>query len=297
MKHHARILTLNLCYEYPGKKRNLLKKWIKILSEIKGDIIFLQEINYYNVEKLAQELGLKILNLDNYEGTAVLINPHKFTIVTNNSVTTVGTTRTYPEKSEPTHSRATHRRATHRRATHRRATHRRAKTLKKIKQNNAIYIGGIHLDDVPSLPHHIKHLVYNSSEKIPLSYSVDKVLDICAQRRLPRVKAELAKTKSFKRAIIAGDFNEPSHLDRDYNKLKLPVSREFDKEEFVDTFNFKNRDALGYTWPAGGLYKKGPPQRIDMIYTKGIKIANSKLYGETNKWISDHKMVITDVLL
>ena len=292
MKHHARILTVNLCYEYPGKKRNLLKKWIKILTEIKGDIIFLQEINYYNVEKLAQELGLKILNLDNYEGTAVLINPHKFTIVTNNSVTTVGTKRTYPEKNEPIHCKTTHRRATHRRA-----THRRAKTLKKIKQNNAIYIGGIHLDDVPSLPHHIKHLIYNSSEKIPLSYSVDKVLDICAQRRLPRVKAELAKAKSFKRAIIAGDFNEPSHLDREYNKLKLPVSSEFEKAEFVDTFYSKNRDALGYTWPAGGLYKKGPPQRIDMIYTKGIKIANSKLYGETNKWISDHKMVITDVLL
>jgi hypothetical protein len=75
---------------------------------------------------------------------------------------------------------------------------------------------------------------------------------------LPRVKAELAKAKSFKQAIIAGDFNEPSHLDRDYNKLKLPVSSEFEKAEFVDTFHFKNRDALGYTWPAGVYTKKAP---------------------------------------
>jgi endonuclease/exonuclease/phosphatase family metal-dependent hydrolase len=123
------------------------------------------------------------------------------------------------------------------------------------------------------------------------------VLQICAQRRLPRVKAELLKTKKFKRAIIAGDFNEPSHLDGEYSKLKLPVSMEFEKQGFVDTFHYKNPAELGYTWPAGVLYKKGPPQRIDMIYTKGIKTVGSKLYDDTNKWISDHKMVITDVVL
>ena len=253
MKHNVRILTLNLCYEYPDKKINILKKWIKILSDIKGDIIFLQEIYSYNIEKLASELGLKILNIDNIESTSVLINPNKLMIDTNNSVTIVGS--------------------------------------KKLP----IYIGNIHLDDIPSVPYHINHLVY--SNKIPLSYTLDKIIQLCAIHRLPRIKKEIIKTKQFKKAIIGGDFNEPSHLDTEYNKFKLPVSIEFKKHNFIDTFHYINPDELGYTWPAGILYKNKTPQRIDMIYTKGIKIIESKIFCNVPKWMSDHKMVITDIVL
>lgn len=253
MKHYLRILTMNLCYEYPGKKTTLLNKWITILSKIKGDIIFLQEINYYNLEKLANELNLKILNINNFEGTCVLINPYKLTIIDNNLV--------------------------------------------KIKSSiKPIYIGSIHLDDVPSLPHHLNNTVYKTSETIPLSYSLDKVLSLCAKRRLPRIKEELEKAKKYDRVIIAGDFNEPSHLDLD---IDTPVSKEFEKNGFTDTYRSTNSDP-GYTWPAGTLYKKGPVQRIDMIYTKKLKVVKSGIYdGELgeNKWISDHKIVFTDLVL
>jgi endonuclease/exonuclease/phosphatase family metal-dependent hydrolase len=251
MKHYLRIITINLCDEYPGKKTTLLNKWINILSKVKGDIIFLQEINSFNLEKLTNDLGLKMLNINNSEGTCVLINPFKLTIIDNNHV--------------------------------------------KIKSGiKPIYIGGIHLDDVPSLPHHMNNMAYKSSEIIPLSYSLDKLLKMCTKRRLPRIKTEMETLKKTDRAIIAGDFNEPSHFDLD--KIKVPISKEFEKHGFIDTYHYINPDEVGYTWPAGELYKKEPEQRVDIIYTKNLKVVDSFIY-EGEKWISDHRMVVADLVL
>jgi endonuclease/exonuclease/phosphatase family metal-dependent hydrolase len=252
MKHHLRVITMNLCNENPTKKTTLINKWINVFSKMKGDVIFLQEINSYNLEKLVGELGMKLLNINNLENTCVLINPHKLTIIDNTHV--------------------------------------------KLKSGiKPIFIGGIHLDDIPSLPHHMNNMVYKSSETVPLSYSMDKLLKMCTKRRLPRVKAELATIKNNERAIIAGDFNEPSHLDLD--KIKVPVSKEFEKQGFVDAYRYINEDEPGFTWPAGTFYKKEPVQRVDIIYVKGIKIVDSETYDTGDKWISDHKMVIADLVL
>ena len=256
MERTLRILTINMCAESPGNKPSLLNKWILILSKIKGDILFLQEANLYNIEKLAADLELKILNVDNLEGTSVLINPKKLTIVDDNLV----------------------------------------KVIKSRKE--PIYIGNLHLDDVPSVLHHMNNMTYKSSKTIPISSSKNKILKLCAEHRLPRLKQELVKAKKYERAILAGDFNEPSHLDLD--NLKVPVSNLLEKNGFIDTFWYANpnvEEAHGYTWPAGSLYKKEPGQRIDMIYTKNMKIVYSIVYDgpKMSKWISDHKMIITDL--
>ena len=255
MGQNLRILTINLCDEFSGKKSLLLNKWVLILSKIKADILFLQEVTSYDIESLTNSLGLKILNINDLEATSVLVNPKKLTILDNNLV-------------------------------------------KLINSRKApIYIGNLHLDDVPSVPHHMNCVTYKSSEIIPISYSKEKILKLCAERRLPKLKQELVKAKKYARAIIAGDFNEPSHLDLDIN---VPVSKLLEKNGFIDTFwyanpNIKQED--GYTWPASSLYKKEPEQRIDMIYTKKMKIIKSITYDgpKSFKWISDHKMVITDV--
>jgi endonuclease/exonuclease/phosphatase family metal-dependent hydrolase len=252
MKHHLRVITMNLCNENPMKKGTLINKWITVFTKMKGDILFLQEINSYNLEKLVGELGMKLLNINNLENTCVLINPYKLNIIDNNHV--------------------------------------------KLKTGiKPIYIGGIHLDDIPSLPHHLNNVVYKSSETVPLSYSLEKLLKMCTKRRLPRIKEELSKIKKNDRAIIAGDFNEPSHLDLD--KIKVPVSKEFEKQGFIDTYRYKNGDEPGFTWPAGAFYKKEPVQRVDIIYTKGMKIVASETYDTGDKWLSDHRMVITDLIL
>jgi len=273
MTNSLRVVTLNLCYEYPENKDGLLKKWVKILSKIEGDIIFLQEISNYNLEKLAAELEFKILNINNFDGTCVFINPRKLIILEN-------------------------------------------KLVKLKSGRKPIYIGGMHLDDVPSLPHHIAGVIYKSSEIIPLSSSLASVLKMCEKRRLPILNDEFKCAKPYDRAIIAGDFNEPSHLDID--GINTPVSKAFEKNGFIDTYRHMNKrtpstiqslskestketnvDDPGYTWPVGKLYKTEPKQRIDMIYTRNLKIQDSFVYeGDIEngfKWPSDHKMVIADL--
>lgn len=258
MKHKLRILTINLCAEFPGKKTILLNKWILILSKIKGDILFLQEINPYNIERLANSLGLKILNVDNLEGTCILVNTNKLTIVDNNVV------KLSRSRKDP------------------------------------IYLGNLHLDDIPSVIHHMNYMVYKSSETIPINSGKDKILKLCVKNRIPILKQELIKAKPYARAIISGDFNEPSHLDLD--NIHVPVSKLLEKNGFIDTFWYANRTLNkedGSTWPTGSLYKKEPDQRIDMIYIKKMTVIDSFNYDGPNpsKWISDHKMVITDVEL
>ena len=159
---------------------------------------------------------------------------------------------------------------------------------------NPIYIGGVHLDDIPSLSHHMINMIYKSSEIIPLSLTRQQLLKLCAKRRLPRLQEELKSIKNADRAIIAGDFNEPSHLDLD--NIQTPCSNELAKNGFIDTYrHMHGLDKSGYTWPAGQFYKNEPDQRIDFIYTKNVEIVSSDIYGEGSKWISDHKMVITDI--
>jgi endonuclease/exonuclease/phosphatase family metal-dependent hydrolase len=251
MKHYLRIITINLCNEQPGRKTILLNKWIKILSKIKGDVIFMQEVRAFNLEKITHELGMKLLNINNLEGTCVIINPYKLNIIDNNHVNL---------KSEKT----------------------------------KIYIGNIHLDDIPSISHHLCDVPYKSSVNVPLKYSLDQLLKLSAKRRLPRIKQEMENSNSSTRAIIAGDFNEPSHLDIG---IPVTISQEIKKHGFVDTYRQYNASDHGYTWPAGTLYQKEPSQRVDMIYTKNLKVVSSQTYDERNKWISDHKMVITDLIL
>ena len=98
--------------------------------------------------------------------------------------------------------------------------------------------------------------------------------------------------KISKYSIIAGDFNEPSHLDININ---VPISNEFEKNGFIDSYRFIN-DSLGNTWPSGNFYQNEPDQRVDFIYVKNFKVISSSTY-ETNNWLSDHKMIITDLKL
>ena len=256
MGQNLRILTINLCDEFSGKKSLLLNKWVFILSKIKADILFLQEVASYDINSLSTSLGLKILNMNTSEATCVLVNPNKVTILDKNLVKLI-------------HSRKA-----------------------------PIYIGNLHLDDIPSVPHHMNCVTYKSSKTIPISSTKHQILKLCAERRLPKLKQELVKAKKYTRAIIAGDFNEPSHLDLD--DVNVPVSKLLEKTGFIDTFWYANPNIdkeEGHTWPAGSLYSIEPGQRIDMIYTKNMKIINSISYDgpKLNKWISDHKMVITDV--
>ena len=52
MKRYLRVVTINLCHECPARKTTLINKWIKHLTKVKGDVLFLQEVSAYNLENL-----------------------------------------------------------------------------------------------------------------------------------------------------------------------------------------------------------------------------------------------------
>jgi endonuclease/exonuclease/phosphatase family metal-dependent hydrolase len=183
--------------------------------------------------------------------------------------------------------------------------------------NRVVYVGCMHLDDIPSLPHHMSNMVYWSSEVIPLTTTVDELLCLCKERRLPRLKKEMrnmidtwiALDDTMKpimtdvTAIIGGDFNEPSHLDLEH--VRTPVSSELVDSGFIDTYRschpLQDRsEPVGSTWPAGLFYQNEPQMRIDFIYTKNVdNIVGSRIVcnDDNFEWSSDHKMVVTDVEL
>ena len=288
-----RIITINLCDEYPKNKITLLNEWIKILSNIKADILFFQEIKYYYLEKLVNVLDLKILNINNFEETCVLINPRKLVILDNNLVTLKSNTEPIyvsclhlddiPSLPEYMNN----------------LNNMMYKYSSKILPLNVKQDNIMKLSSDNRLPILKKELKKAQKFHKNIITGLDNILKLCAKHRLPKLKKDLNKAKKFNRAIIAGDFNEPSHLNLD--KINAPVSLEFEKNGFIDSYRsvnkIKNITNFGYTWPAGVLYGEEPLQRIDMIYTKNFKVLNSVIYGGENnsKWISDHKMVITDI--
>lgn len=165
-----------------------------------------------------------------------------------------------------------------------------------IINNKKIYLESIHLTDIPSILHHVKKIKYGDiSSDMPLK----DVLNVAKQNR-----GVIMENKIFQNInnndeciIYAGDYNEPSHLDIN---IDFPVSIIMEKYDFIDSYKSMNQDELDedecFTWPNPKYYDDEPKQRIDFIYTKGMNVLNSFDYYDEN-WISDHKSVITDVII
>lgn len=161
-----------------------------------------------------------------------------------------------------------------------------------LRQRDPIYIGGVHLTDIPSVVHHMHGLVYHSDITLPINIPMDKIIQLCRTNRLPRLRRETRRAGNSGRAIIAGDFNEPSHLD--LPGIDVPCSAWMSHSGFVDTYKHMHPTGKGYTWPNNGLYHNEPNQRVDFIYTRNLDITHSYV---SSKGSSDHKMVVSEVML
>jgi endonuclease/exonuclease/phosphatase family metal-dependent hydrolase len=164
--------------------------------------------------------------------------------------------------------------------------------VRKLRGQKPIFIGAVHLDDVPALPHHMHMMLYVSDMTLSLNYTLDQIIELCKIRRLPRLRKELARANDSECAIIAGDYNEPSHYD--LKGIMTPCSVLMAKKGYVDTYKYMHPNRTGYTWPNKEYYEGEPKQRIDYIYTRGMKVEDSRISGDSH---SDHKMVISDVIV
>lgn len=113
-------------------------------------------------------------------------------------------------------------------------------------------------------------------------------------REIRMIMSEINKYKTKYPVIVAGDFNELSHLDKKSDKLY--VSNYMLKSDFFDTYRLYNsnlKDNPGITFsPTWVKFKK----RIDYIYVnRKFYILNSKVLDRSfyKRWPSDHNAVIT----
>lgn len=140
-------------------------------------------------------------------------------------------------------------------------------SMMRLDLPRSVWIGSIHLDDVPSIPHHLQRQPY--PENPPLDTPLPVVLEMAHARRGGDLEDTLkqANRSHATHFVLAGDFNEPSHLDLGSRHLALPISHRMASDGWVDVMYAARRAKP--TWPAAGFYADEPSQRIDFIYLRG----------------------------
>lgn len=151
-----------------------------------------------------------------------------------------------------------------------------------LQSNKTFCVFNVHMNDFPGYHNTLKGLEYygtpflSKEESIKLSWENRKAdLDIIFEQN-----------NIVDNIIIAGDFNEPSHLDEN---VEWYTSKFLQEKGFIDTCRYINPNKNEYPGFTCDVIRKtdikNPPIRIDFIYTKNIKIHD---YITIKKDISDH---------
>ncbi|WP_367038175.1 protein kinase [Streptomyces sp. Je 1-332] len=144
-------------------------------------------------------------------------------------------------------------------------------------------------------------------------FDKDAYDDIYADEDTRTSQAEaVARWTGASPAIVAGDFNGPSHLDwtedtKDHHcdsVVEWPATKAFADSGFKDSFREVNPDPAadrGDTWST--VWKRNtayddypePQDRIDFVLHKGgtTKAVASRVIGGGQTWPSDHRAVLT----
>ncbi|WP_282702534.1 HAD-IA family hydrolase [Streptomyces sp. CC219B] len=128
--------------------------------------------------------------------------------------------------------------------------------------------------------------------------------------RLAQMRDTLSRIDDCVPAVLVGDFNCPSHLDRP--GVAWPVTKAAEESGFRDSYRQANPDPLrdpGHTWsPVHAEREDGsggpePQDRIDFVLHRGLGVLDSRTHVsgrprlwpdvEDNDWPSDHAAVIT----
>ena len=171
-----------------------------------------------------------------------------------------------------------------------------------IVSGHTIMIIPLHLVDYPFTFYSLRNIPYqntpltfnNKQEVVELSYSTKS-------KEIEQV-LEYIRDNSNKEIIIAGDFNEPSHLDDPMNEWI--TSKKFEDHGMIDSYRHINKqiitDKLGYNIDGATccntLFDDEPLNRVDYIYTKNLDIVNSSILKEYAHF-SDHLPLLTEVKL
>lgn len=177
---------------------------------------------------------------------------------------------------------------------------------------NEIIACNIHLDDAPYQPYQLLSIEYGP---YPFFQTEAEAIASAAATRGPALQlleADLAAAGPG-RALIFGDFNEPSHLDwtigtvaAGYQPIPVawPISTRLAALGFTDAFRTIHPDPVArpaFTWTPTS--ETSDPEdhhdRIDFVYVRGAEVVEAGIVGEkapeadmvVDPWPSDHRAV------
>jgi hypothetical protein len=166
-----------------------------------------------------------------------------------------------------------------------------------------IYLIPVHLSDTPFTFYSIRDISYDKTPSLKQISNKKQIVELSYSTKSKYIEKILKYISRYpdKKYIIAGDFNEPSHLDD--NKNEWIISKKFENIGILDTYriiqNKKNTkqylDKYGYNMEGATCCNTENLTikcRIDFIYSKNLDIKDSQVLSKYSK-LSDHLPVLT----
>ncbi|MBL8580698.1 MAG: endonuclease/exonuclease/phosphatase family protein [Rhizobiaceae bacterium] len=182
-----------------------------------------------------------------------------------------------------------------------------------------VYVFSVNLDDAPYQPYQLLNIEYGNAPFLKTAEEAIKSAEETRGKSFDALIADADAAKDAAAVFIAGDFNEPSHLDWTEATVKaglqpLPVAwpgtTKLEQAGFVDTFRAVFPDAAakpGITWtPTSEVSDpEDHHDRIDFVFARApnLKVLSAGVVGEkapdadivVTPWPSDHRAVVAKV--
>lgn len=168
-----------------------------------------------------------------------------------------------------------------------------------------------HFDDFPYQPFQAGGIPYcydYCQRGLSSGTALARAADEARGRQVALVAAAARRYARRGPVVVAGDFNEPSHLDWTPRAaaaglcpvaVAFPASRQLHAAGLVDAFRRVHPDpvaAPGHTWPAHDPGYPHRPDRIDFVYVRaGDRVAACEVVPADEGGPSDHRLVVADV--
>ncbi len=181
-----------------------------------------------------------------------------------------------------------------------------------VPDRGPVWIFNAHLPSIPYQPYQLARIPYY--EEPFISTQAEAIAEALRARAVPlsRLLMEVGPAIATGEPIVlTGDFNEPSHLDwteraaaagRCQLSVAWPTSRTIIDAGFADAYRTLHPDEVahpGLTWTPRPA-ERDVPDRIDFIYTRGLKPTATAVIGESaekadvvvDPYPSDHRAVL-----
>jgi len=169
-----------------------------------------------------------------------------------------------------------------------------------VSPDNIIKLIPIHLIDYPFTFYSLRGIPYRETPNI--FSSKNEIVDLSYSTKSDEIDRIInyVKNNMTEKIIIAGDFNEPSHLDDKHNMWI--ISKKFSDIGLIDTYRYLNKkitlDEYGYNTDGATccniLLEDEPLNRVDYIYTKNLEPIKSIVLKKYSHY-SDHLPVLTEI--